>query len=227
MAGLFLLGTIHLDIKSAPSLLAALHDLRPDIVTVEISKYSVEFRRKQYPVWKNSLRMALKSVPIKQRAHPQIRLLKRQITMPYEWSVAKEYCDTSSIPCIPVDSSLLAKKELPAWKQDLLAPENVKFLVKGPWFSLESYFLKHHKTALDLWERPHPPGIKTTLSFLKRPFWRQREKTLAVRLKRFMGLGCRLVHIGGWMHFLDSIEHATLYSQLADLVCEKRLILRN
>jgi len=221
-----MLGTIHLDIKSAPLLRSALFDLKPDIVTVEISKFSVSFRQEQSPIWRRCLKKAVRRLPLKERAHPQIRLLKRQISMPYEWSVAKEYSEAAGIPCIAIDSGFLARTELPDWQNTLLTPQNIKFLVKGPKFCLDSYFLEYHRAVRNLWERPHPSQLQATLAFLEKPCWSKREHILAIRLKRLLRLGYKLVHIGGWMHILDSKEFATLSYRLMDFICGKRLILR-
>ncbi len=226
MAEVFLLGTIHLDIKSAPFLKAAILDCKPDLITVEISSYSVRYRQAMYPKWCLCLKRALKQLPARKRGHPQVKLLKRQITMPYEWSIAKRYADCENIPCLTIDSGELAKKELPCWEKTLLAADNVKFLVKEPWFSLESHFLECHKLASKLWNKPDPGQLHTVLAFLKEPFWQKRERIMATRLKRLSGLDYRLVHIGGWMHLLDGRGLPNLLCQLGEIVCEKKLISR-
>ena len=49
MKGLVLVGTVHLDPQGHAALLALLHELKPDAVTVEVSSYAIEYRRTAGP----------------------------------------------------------------------------------------------------------------------------------------------------------------------------------
>ena len=147
--------------------------------------------------------------------------------MPYEWTTALAYAKYAHIPCLPIDTGKIAKQELPKWQNSLLTIENVKFLVKEPWFDLESYFLKCHNFAQKLWKEPDLWQLKRNLAFLHHSIWQEREQIMAARLKRLQRLNKRLVHIGGWLHLLHSPSHATLYSRLEKCVYKKKLIARS
>jgi len=196
-----MIGTIHLDIYAGTVLFDLLGQLRPECIAVEISSFSVRYRQKLQGLWLRRLRSILKEIPPSKRKHLRVRLLKRQLIMPFEWQVARKYGNFRSIPVIPVDSGEISKRELPSWKDELLNTDNILLAVSEQDISLDEYFSRHYdEAASHLLERKRPINQFIELVFDEQ--WCKREKTLAERIFGLCSTYKRVVYIGGWMHLL-------------------------
>ncbi len=214
-AQLFLLGSLHLDRHSAPELKKKLSGIRPHVITVEISRFSLSFRNRAMPVWFTVLRRNLCVLPARRRGHPGIRLLARQLRIPWEWAAASAYAAEAGIRCIPVDSGNFARMELPAWHAELLGAENLRMISSEPWFDLEQYFAARRRYArFNLEGNSIPCRTAHPLSYLETPCWQHREHVLARRIHRVAGACGRTAHVGGWTHLMTG----TYWKSVADLL---------
>ena len=219
---LFLMGTLHLDRDSACELRRQLSEISPDVVTVEISRFSISFRMRAMPVWFTVLKRNLRMLPVHRRGHAGIRLLARQLRIPWEWAVASAYARKAQIRCIPVDSGSFARMELPAWHTELLGVENLNMLSSEPPFDLEQYFAARRSYArLNLVKNHMPYCTAHPLSYLEAPCWQHREQVLARRIKSVAGVCSRTVHIGGWTHLLTRTQWKSVADMLASMRPEK------
>ncbi len=199
--GVYLVGTVHLDWASAPVLQRLLCHLSPCALTVEISRFSVEYRGKMEAAWIEALERVLESVP-EARGHFRIELLRRQLAMPYEWTTSLKYAESHSIPCLAIDSGKLAKKELPLWMDQLISGRNIKHLVSEPDRDIEDYFALHRKKALESFTQPNFGS--SSPQFHQDSFWTLRENILRKRVERLCKKFKKIVHVGGWTHMIPN-----------------------
>jgi hypothetical protein len=212
---LYLLGTLHLDRHAAPELVSLLREIGPDVITVEISRFSLSFRHRAMPVWLTVLRRNLHHLSALKRGHSGIRLLIRQLRIPWEWTAASAYAVQADIRCIPVDSGNFARMELPAWHSELLSPKNLRIISSEPPFDLEQYFASRRRHAgLILRDSTMACRVSHPLSYLEAPCWQYRERVLARRIGKVAGICGRTVHVGGWTHLLTG----TRWSSVADML---------
>ncbi len=218
-----MIGTIHLDICAGRILFDLLRKLKPDCIAVEISSFSVIYRQKHQASWLRKLGSILKELPPSKRKHLRIRLLKRQLIMPFEWQVAKKYGNLSSIPVVPVDSGEISKRELPSWKDELLNTDNILLAVSEQDVSLDEYFSRHYNQAAS-----HLLGRNESINqFIELVFdeqWCKREKTLAERIFGLCSTYKRVVYIGGWMHLLLHEDLPSL-AKLTRAVTKERFLI--
>ena len=215
---LYLLGTLHLDRELIPALMAQLEDIRPHVITVEISRFSISFRQRAMPVWFTVLKRNLRVLPARKRGHAGIRLMARQLRMPWEWVTASTYAAQAGIRCIPVDSGYFARRELPAWHTELLGAQNLRIISSGPPFDMEQYFADSRRYAsLNLQDSGMACRAAHPLSYLQAPCWQQRERVLARRIWKVAGICDRAVHIGGWTHLLTGTQWKSVADMLQPL----------
>ena len=218
-----MIGTIHLDICAGKILFDLLKQLEPECIAVEISSFSVRYRQKHQNFWLRRLGSILKELPPSKRKHLRIRLLKRQLIMPFEWQVARKYGNLRSVPVVPVDSGKISKRELPSWKDELLNTDNILLAVSEQDVSLDEYFSRHYKEAAS-----HLLGRNAPINqFIELVFdgqWCKREKTLAERIFGLCSTHKRVVYIGGWMHLLLHEDIPSL-ARLTNAITRERFLI--
>ncbi|AEH45406.1 hypothetical protein Thein_1545 [Thermodesulfatator indicus DSM 15286] len=184
---IFVLGTIHRLPENQEILKKFLLFIKPAVITVEISPYSVSLRRKKEKIWlKTFLEILAKE---KLSLTPALENFRRILEMPYEYKIAREL---NIAPVVPVDLNAPARKYLKELEQ-ALTPENLKKLTTMPFNpqrekGLVYLFLK------GLYQPPVNPYDK-----LRETYMAKKIKTLAKRKP--------LVHIGGWRHLAGLTSH--------------------
>lgn len=232
---LYLIGTVHLDKRAeAQGLYDLLCKLRPQVILVEISPFSVAFRKSHRRQWLCTLWHIIKDWPQVKRRHAAIELLRLQLNMPFEWEIGRLYSITHAIPLIPIDSSALAKEELPLWQHELLTECNLNQLVQQPNLNLETYFADHYRMAQQILcdEKSNKSAeiqrqTKDLLKWMEDEFWQKREGILAKRIERIAKTGMKTTYIGGWMHLIRHELHDTLINRLAPLNPQALLVPRS
>jgi hypothetical protein len=210
-ASLILLGTVHGDPQGYERALKLLRRWQPDLVTVEVSRFSLRYRQRQGARWRRLLDLALETLPPEARSHLAIQRLAAQVSLPFEVRAARDYARQSGTPWRPLDLGGLSRQNLPRYAKELLAPENLRTLLDSEDGSLEDYVAAEFRRARlagerSLW-RPGWPSPET----------RRRERFLARRLRRCLERYGRVVHLGGWEHLVPWQEGAGLWQELADL----------
>ena len=81
---LILIGTVHGDPRGQARAGKLLHHLRPDLVTVEISPFSLSYRLKHGGRWQRQLAAALAELPAGAERHLAIQRLAAQVALPFE-----------------------------------------------------------------------------------------------------------------------------------------------
>lgn len=209
---LILVGTVHGDLRGYGRALRLLEYFRPELITVEISPFSVRYRAARQEHWRQLLEAALAQLPLEARRHPAICRVAAQIRMPFEWRAARDYGRRAGIRWRAIDLSGVARRHLPLYEKELLSPENLKQLWETPEDSWEEQVAAAYRQARLSELRPLPrlPGRDDGIR-------RLREHTMAARLRRLTGLSRRVVHLGGWEHVASWEDGSGLYEILYDL----------
>ncbi|RPI51039.1 MAG: hypothetical protein EHM49_07710 [Deltaproteobacteria bacterium] len=238
MFDLILVGTVHLDSEGGRGLYKIIKNLKPSIITVEISRFSVKYRLSNQKSWLLRLRDLKHKLPEERRGHSGLKLLKLQLRIPFEWEVAHRYNKANNVPCLAIDSGNLARNELPLWKNELLSTKNLLNITDEPDFDLDNHFRECHSLARIALTTPnHLQNPLHHLSWLSDKFWGKREKTLACRIRKIHGSGLlnsgfssrtstHHVHICGWMHLMAGAPQKTLADLLSDLTPTRILLNR-
>lgn len=211
-ARIILIGTVHGDPQGYERAVRLLGYLRPDLIAVEISPFSVRYRAARQEYWRRLFEAALARLPAEARLHPALRRVAAQIEMPFEWRAACDYGRRAGVSWRPVDLSGLARRHLPLYEKELLSPENIKKLWETPEDSWENQVAAAYRRArLSDW-RPlrRFPGSRDGILHL-------RERTLAARLRRLASRKRRVAYLGGWEHVASWEDGGGLYGALGDL----------
>jgi hypothetical protein len=194
---LILIGTVHGDPRGYGRVWRLLERLRPEVVTVEISRFSVRYRGAWEGRWRRQLEEALSGLPPGASGHPAIQRVAGQIALPFEYRAARDYCRRYGAKCLPLDLGVVSRRHLPRYDRELLNPANLRALAAEPQDSLEDFVTREFRRARSALERalwrPPLPGSRETL---------RREFFVSRRLQRLVVKGGKIVHLGGWEHLI-------------------------
>jgi hypothetical protein len=210
--GLILIGTVHGDPRGQVRAEKLLQHLRPDLVTVEISPFSLGYRLKHGRGWQRQLAAALAALPAGAERHLAIQRLAAQVALPFEVRAAGEYGQRCNVPWRPLDLGFLSRRHLPRYATELLTPANLRALLATADNDLEDFVAGEFRRARQAWagapRRRIFPGLPETV---------QRERFLARRLRRLVPRHRRVVHLGGWEHLVAWEDSPGLWPDLADI----------
>lgn len=209
---LILVGVVHGDPRGYARAGKLLAQLSPDMVTVEISPYSLRYRLKHGPGWQRQLNQSLAQLPRAAVRHLAIQRLSAQVALPFEVKAARDYHRLTGVPWRPLDLGGLARRHLPRYGSELLTPANLKALLASADGPLEEYVAAEFTRARLALVRKHRrlliSGIPETL---------RREKFLGRRLRTLTSQYTQVVHLGGWEHLVAWEEGPGLWGDLGDL----------
>jgi hypothetical protein len=195
---LVLIGTVHGDPLGYARALKLLRRLQPDLVTVEISRFSLRYRERQESRWQRLLAQALEELPAGAAGHLAIRRLAAQVALPFEVRAARHYGRRFAIPWRPLDLGGLSRRHLPRYARELLTPENVRALLTTEDEPLADYVAREYGRARLAVQRP------PWWSLRRDPESRRRERLQARRLRDCLARYPRVVHLGGWEHLVPA-----------------------
>jgi hypothetical protein len=219
VSGLILIGTVHGDLRGYARALTLLNHLGPDLVTVEVSPFSLRYRLKNESSWQCRLARALTGLPAGAARHLAIQRLAAQIALPFEVRAARDYHRSCGVPWRPLDLASPARQHLPRYGPELLSPANLQALLDTPDGSLEEWSAAEFcRARLALARSP-----RRLFSWLGSETWR-RERFIARCLRRLASRYGRVAHLGGWEHLVDWQDSGGLWQGLADLL-PRRLLL--
>jgi hypothetical protein len=216
---LTLIGTVHGDPRGQARAGKLLHHLRPELVTVEISPFSLRYRERHGARWQRQLAEALTALPAGAALHLAIRRLTAQVALPFEVRAARDYSRSSGVPWRPLDLGFISRRHLPRYGSELLSPANLRALLTTADGELEDFVVAQFRRARQALARPprRPifPGAPETL---------RRERFLARRLRGLARRYRRVVHLGGWEHLVAWPDFLGLWGDLADLKPQRVLL---
>jgi hypothetical protein len=223
---LVMVGTVHRDPKGFGKLLRILEREAPNFITVEISPYALEFRRKQASHFRAILRENLKKIQQEDGewsyrrllSYGEIRGIFLLLKVPFEWRAAKGFADKCRIGIRAIDLSAFSEEKL-ARISELIHPDNLRALLRSPQPPSENQVGRQYKRARSLWGSTAATG-----SFSEEV--QEREKQMAGEIRGLMAEGGKrkILHIGGWEHLLPASPGKSLYERLVDLE-PRRLLL--
>jgi hypothetical protein len=216
---LILIGTVHGDPQGQARAGKLLDRLRPELVTVEISPFSLNYRLKHGGRWQRQLAAALAELPAGTERHLAIQRLAAQVALPFEVRAAREYNRRVNVPWRPLDLGFLSRRHLPRYATELLSPANLEALLATPDGELEDFAAGEFRRARQAWA-----GAPRRRVFPSAPEARRRERILARRLRALVSRHRRVVHLGGWEHLVAWEDSPGLWADLADLKPQRVLI---
>ena len=216
---LILIGTVHGDPQGQVRAGKLLHHLRPDLITVEISPFSLGYRFKHGRRWHRQLAASLAELPAGAERHLAIQRLAAQVALPFEVRAAIDYSRRVNIPWRPLDLGFLSRRHLPRYETELLSPANLQALLATPDGELKDFvageFRRARQALAGAPRRRIFPGLPET--------WR-RERFLVRRLRGLVARHRRVVYLGGWEHLVAWDDAPGLWRDLADLKPQRVLL---
>ncbi len=194
---LTMLGIIHRDRDAEGLLKERLAALQPDTITLEFSRYGLEYREKNAPALREALdrtvrELRAEGVSIDREA---LDWLVAYIDPPAEYAVAADFAAAHGVPLLLVDMDRFSSLKLQA-VGDLLAKDNLLRLLGSPFLTSGG----HREKALArlFFEK----GVKV---FTYTEEMRIRDEHMSAHLDRLLARtdASHIVHICGWQHLWD------------------------
>jgi hypothetical protein len=187
--------------------------LRPEVITVEISRFSVRFRERALRGWRRRLASALEAMPPEAARSLAVARVAAQAEVPFEYRAARDWGQRHPVTVKLLDSGAAARHHLPRYARELLSAANLRFLSEsGSPGTLEDFVageFRRARLAMQGRLRMLPRGAHAQKS--------RRERLWAKRLKRLAAGGKRVVHVGGWEHLVPWPDGDNLLGLLGDL----------
>jgi hypothetical protein len=211
-ARLFPLGTVHGDPQGYERAWKLLDWLKPDVISVEISRFSLHYRLKERKRWQRRFSLAAARLAPSDRGHLALKRIAAQIELPFEYRVAVAWGRDRDCRWVPLDLGGAARKHLPHYERELLKYENMAALLKTPDGGLEDFVAQEFAR-----ERRHRPQTPAWLRWTDGQEDGRRRRFWARRLLKLAAKGERIVHLGGWEHLIPEPEGKGWLELLAGL----------
>jgi hypothetical protein len=220
-----LLGTVHGDPRGFRRLRQFLQQFQPDLILVELSPYGLAFRqahqRELQKTLGQNLRRAAREVHCawqKALAHPEIRAIRRQIALPFEYRASHHYAQVHNRRLLLVDRSDFSQALVACWP-DLISTSNLALLLTLPGARKCHAVESHYRRAHELLCRPSACTDKPrhTAGGLDEDICEERENSLAERVRgAILAMApASCVYVGGWEHLADQEDPPSLRRLLA------------
>lgn len=211
---IILVGVVHGDPAGYDKLKRFFQQLRPRVISVEISEYSWRYRRRRTAGWLRQFRLNREFLAKEQRRHLALEKVAAQIAYPFEVRAAEDYAQENGVAWQAVDISSVSREHLPRYDAELLGLDNLRNLVLTPDGDWGEHIHQEYQRARRLLAtgRGSWPDIR---SGALAPQASMREKVLAHRVVRLAKQWLRVVHVGGWEHLVTAAPGKTMADFLA------------
>ena len=210
---LILLATVHGDPAGYDRAWRLFEQVQPELITVEISPFSVRYREQALKGWRRRLNEALRTLPPAAAKSLAVARVAAQTDFPFEYRAARDWGKLHQVPIKFLDAGRVARSHLPRYADELLSPDNLRLLSEnGPSGTLEEFVTAEFSRARLAQEGKIRPLPRPADSEVHR-----RERLWAKRLKDLVNSGKRLVHLGGWEHLVPWEGGGGLTELLKDL----------
>lgn len=203
------MGSVHGDERGFVRTLRFLNSFQPDLVLVEFSLYGKIFRdRHQHALQQSlshNLAIAASNCGLTFRRalrHPQIKAIRRQLALPFEYRAALRFSQTTGSPLVLVDYSPFSRRMIRHWPE-LLSSGNLRSLLALPEGNRPSPAITYELAARTILKKY--PTIASCIEYHNsstNSLRQKRERFMAARirsaLKQFGPR--RAVYLGGWQH---------------------------
>lgn len=206
---LTLVGGVHGDERGFTRTLRFLQTFQPDLVLVELSPYGKVFRERHQRALQRKLNenlaIAAGNTNLTYRealTHSQIRPIRRQLALPFEYRAARRFSRTTGNPFLLIDYSPFSRRLIGQWPE-LLSIANLSLLLTLPRDTRSTPDRTYDLAARTIRQtRPPMPNCPQHAGSGADVLWSEREQFLAARvrsaLERFRP--SRAVYLGGWQH---------------------------
>jgi len=222
--GLILVGTVHADPKGFARTLCLLQSLKPELVFVELSPFGKTYRIDNQSLLQRSFNRNVKHAARKcglalkhALTHPEIKAVRRQLTLPFEYRAACRYGRDSGTDWILVDSSPFSRKMISTWVE-MITRENLASLLSLPRDNrLDIAVVYDHAARIMLKESTPVIRASEMENPETRSHWKQREHRMAGTISRALHTRrpTRAVYLGGWEHLTLGLHFTSLRKLLA------------
>lgn len=191
MNSLILLGTVHRDPAGKKRLLNLLDEIKPSVISLEVSPASIELRKKWGRGWNKIFNENLDSVGRSLGRSPRdllkssaIRGVFEYIRLPFEYRGALDYAMANSLPLFLLDDSQLAASYLCRVEKEILSEDNMTLLAREKTDgSLAEEVNALYKRA-DRLVFPRDSEPVSNESFIRDPAaWTEREAALSQKIR--------------------------------------------
>ena len=230
---LTLIGTVHRDPQGLQRLSALLERLQPNLLTLEMSPYALQYRQARGPTQLLRLERVLEQLAT-ETGHSLLELrscqavvdIQNLLALPYEYRAARHYVDQHDCRLALIDMTEVSTRKLKRVESGLITYRNLKILTALPEVDAaqrqESY-----STAQALLLNTSEAAVRSAYLQQRRGLEGigPRDQHMAEQIRRLMHDDtCRhLVHVGGWVHLLEDPLGETLFSRLAEWSPARRL----
>jgi hypothetical protein len=212
-ASLLFLATVHGDPAGYHRAWGFFEKCRPELITVEISRFSVRYRERAVKGWRRQLAAALKALPPEAAGSLAVARAAAQTEAPFEYRAARDWGEAHQVPVKLLDRGDLARRHLPRYADELLTAENLRCLAEqGAAGTLEEFVAAEFRRA-----RLAREGKLRVIPGLADTGDSRRERHWARRLRVLAATGKRVVHLGGWEHLVPRPGGGGLFGLLGDL----------
>jgi hypothetical protein len=209
MARLTLVGTVHGDHQGFARTACLLRLLQPDLVIVELSPYAKTFRDSNQISLQRTLNRNLRAaasgcgLPFgRALAHPEIKAIRRQLVLPFEYRAARRFSQASGSNLSLVDYSPFSRKMINMWPE-MLSSTNLAFLLSLPRDVRPPVAKMYDWAAGTIRGKAHSPASMVERADAEAELiWEQREGRMAHLIRSILHRTrpLRAVHLGGWQH---------------------------
>jgi hypothetical protein len=211
----YMMGVIHGDKEGKALLDGWLESAAPDMVTLEFSRYGLNFRRSKGERLRRKARSAIDELKAEGSTIDESArdALFSYIDLPVEFAAASEYCNRSGAGLFLVDMDRFSSANL-ARMDEVISKENLRMLL-----SFEHSGKRRQKAiALLFFEK----GIK---AFAYTEEMRERDRHMSNKIGRLARRRApsRLVHICGWQHICDPFGLYAAFSPKKAFIYDKAL----
>ena len=198
----YILGVIHRDRRNPDIIRQWLEKLRPDVITVEVSRYSLDFRRSAGKMYREKLDGICSCLSAEGygRANPCFEDLYAFLEMPPEFTAADDYRRRNHAFIYPVDMDFFSFLKLRS-VGDLIDGENLRKALAGGSTNIGAV----ERVLADLYFQK---GV-AAFSYDEEMAVRDRFICHKIGILRKRHGDARFLHIAGWRHLRDPLS---LYS---------------
>ncbi len=125
---LALLATVHGDPAGYERAWRFFERLRPEVITVEISRFSVRYRERAAKGWRRRLAAALGELSPDAAKSLAVARVAAQAEVPFEYRAARDWGKSHAVPVKPLDTGAAARHHLPRYAGELLTAANLRCL---------------------------------------------------------------------------------------------------
>jgi len=192
-----MLGTIHRDRDGGPLLSGWLDRVKPEVVTLEFSRYGMLFRKVHGPELRRRIDALIKEMTFPaERARVALQALYDYIDLPYEYTEASRYADRSGVPLHLLDEDRFSLINL-RHVRELTDERNLRSWL-GDQTLRENEIAKERTLARLFFDK----GVRA-FAYTEEMLTRDRYITEKLALLAHRYNGKRILHVCGWQHLID------------------------